>query len=72
MGEPNRLHNKHPMALVKEYVENEGLRMVDFFKQMDSDQGGSISKDEFVAGLTVCPHTCITIDSMLRSSSLSL
>ena len=65
MGEPNRLHNKHPMALVKEYVENEGLRMVDFFKQMDSDQGGSISKDEFVAGLTVCPLLTYSIRHLL-------
>ena len=47
------LNNKNPMTLVKEYIENEGLRMLDFFKQMDRDGGGSISRAEFVEGLEV-------------------
>ena len=38
---------------MKEYIENEGLRLIDFFKLMDSDGSGSISRDEFVTGLTV-------------------
>ena len=42
-----------PMAVVKNYVEEEGLRMIDFFKQMDADGSGSISHEEFVEGLSV-------------------
>ena len=38
---------------MKEYIENEGLRLIDFFKLMDSDGSGSISRDEFVTVLTV-------------------
>ena len=53
VGDMHRLNNRNPFALVREYIENEGLRLVDFFRKMDRDQGGSISRSEFVEGLTV-------------------
>ena len=53
MGSTHRLNPRNPQELMKEYIENEGLRLIDFFKLMDSDGSGSISRDEFVTGLTV-------------------
>ena len=53
VGTENKLDNRNPMAVVKNYVEEEGLRMIDFFKQMDKDHGGTISRQEFVDGLAV-------------------
>lgn len=47
---------KNPMAMVKDYIEEEGLRLMDFFKLMDKDHGGSISREEFVEGLQVLNH----------------
>ena len=49
----NKLDARNPMAIVKNYIEEEGLRMLDFFKQMDKDHGGTISKEEFIEGLAV-------------------
>lgn len=49
----NKLDARNPMAIVKNYIEEEGLRMLDFFKQMDKDHGGTISKEEFIEGLSV-------------------
>ena len=55
------------MAVVKNYVEEEGLRMIDFFKQMDKDRGGTISREEFVDGLAVRPrNTLINAIPMLN------
>ena len=53
VGDSHRVNNRNPFAMVREYIENEGLRLVDFFRKMDTDQGGSISRQEFVDGLTV-------------------
>ena len=53
VGDSHRVNNRNPFAMVREYIENEGLRLVDFFRKMDTDQGGSISRKEFVDGLTV-------------------
>ena len=47
------LNPRNPQAQLKEFIEHEGLRMVDFFKLMDKDHSGSISRDEFAIGLTV-------------------
>ena len=63
MGSAHRLNPRNPQELVKEYIENEGLRLIDFFKLMDSDNSGSISRDEFVVGLTVrrvTSHSLVT------------
>ena len=49
----NKLDARNPMAIVKNYIEEEGLRMLDFFKQMDKDHGGTISREEFIEGLAV-------------------
>ena len=53
VGTVNFMNNRNPMALVREYIENEGLRLVDFFRLMDKDHGGSISRQEFLEGLQV-------------------
>ena len=47
------MNNKNPMALVRGYIEDEGLRLVDFFRLMDKDGGGSISRQEFLEGMQV-------------------
>ena len=53
----NKLDARNPMAIVKNYIEEEGLRMLDFFKQMDKDHGGTISLEEFIEGLAVRSET---------------
>ena len=53
----NKLDARNPMAIVKNYIEEEGLRMLDFFKQMDKDHGGTISREEFIEGLAVINKT---------------
>ena len=53
----NKLDARNPMAIVKNYIEEEGLRMLDFFKQMDKDHGGTISREEFIEGLAVRSET---------------
>ena len=55
------INPRSPHALVKEYIENEGLRMIDFFKLMDKDHSGSISRDEFVVGLTVSAALLVVV-----------
>ena len=55
------INPRSPHALVKEYIEHEGLRMIDFFKLMDKDHSGSISRDEFVVGLTVSAALLVVV-----------
>lgn len=47
---------RNPMAKVRDYIEEEGLRLMDFFKLMDKDHGGSISREEFTQGLEVSQY----------------
>lgn len=63
----NKLNPRSPQALVKEYIEHEGLRMIDFFKLMDKDKSGSISRDEFVVGLTVSLFSMSTSSKVVTS-----
>ena len=50
----NKLDTRNPMAVVKNYIEEKGMRIIDFFKQMDTDHSGSIDRQEFIDGLAVC------------------
>ncbi|KAI0223954.1 hypothetical protein LSAT2_024968, partial [Lamellibrachia satsuma] len=47
----NEIDFRDPITILKEHITHQGLRLVDFFKQLDKDGSGSISRDEFVLGL---------------------
>ena len=49
----NEIDFRDPISILKEHITQHGLRLVDFFKQLDKDGSGSISRDEFVLGLKV-------------------
>lgn len=42
-----------PMIVLKQYIEDRNLRLVDFFNQVDKDKSLSVSPDEFRRGLQV-------------------
>lgn len=42
-----------PMKILKNYIENNQMRLYDFFSMMDKDKSMSLTIDEFVNGLQV-------------------
>ena len=42
-----------PMIVLKQYIEDKNLRLVDFFNQVDKDKSLSVSPEEFRKGLQV-------------------
>ena len=46
-----------PMIVVKQYIEERNLRLVDFFNQVDKDKSLSVSPEEFRRGLQVKDQT---------------
>ena len=42
-----------PMKILKNYIENNQMRLYDFFSMMDKDKSMSLSVEEFVNGLKV-------------------
>jgi hypothetical protein len=42
-----------PMKILKNYIENNQMRLYDFFSMMDKDKSMSLSIQEFVNGLQV-------------------
>lgn len=55
MGGANEKANERPapMKILKNYIENNQMRLYDFFSMMDKDKSMSISIPEFVSGLQV-------------------
>ena len=49
----NEINFRDPITMLKEYITQQGLRLTDFFKQLDKDSSGCVSQDEFVLGLKV-------------------
>ena len=47
------IDKRNPLTILKEYIAQQNFRLVDLFKQLDKDGGGSISRDEFIDGLKV-------------------
>ncbi|KAK2178108.1 hypothetical protein NP493_562g03016 [Ridgeia piscesae] len=47
----NEIDFREPITILKQHITQQGLRLIDFFKQLDKDGSGSISRDEFVFGL---------------------
>ena len=45
--------NRDPMTTLRRYLEKSGLRMIDFFKQLDRDCNMTLSKDDFIKGVKV-------------------
>ena len=45
-----------PMALLMEFVKKSGLRLFDFFAQLDKDNSMSVSKAEFKRGMKVSDY----------------
>lgn len=43
----------NPITKIKDYMTKNGLRLIDFFKQMDKDQSNTITFDEFKRGVQV-------------------
>ena len=41
------------MKILKNYIENNQMRLYDFFSMMDKDKSMSLTIDEFVNGLQV-------------------
>ena len=46
-------NSRNPLYILEEYIALKNYRMIDLFKQFDRDGSGSVSKDEFIAGLRV-------------------
>ena len=53
-----------PMKILKNYIENNQMRLYDFFSMMDKDKSMSLTIEEFVNGLQVsslCDKTFVTL-----------
>jgi len=59
----NEIDFREPITILKQHITQQGLRLIDFFKQLDKDGSGSISRDEFVFGLKV--NTYVWIDAFV-------
>ena len=46
-------NQKHPMKILREFMVAKNLRISDLFKQLDRDNSGSVSRNEFIEGLKV-------------------
>ena len=42
-----------PMTKLRNYIEENNLRLVDFFNQFDQDHSMSVTRDEFKTGVEV-------------------
>lgn len=54
--DPMEAFRRDPMTKLKQYVQDAGLRMLDLFKQFDKDQSMTVSREEFIKGITVNGH----------------
>ena len=43
----------HPMVKLKNYIDKNNLRLVDFFNKFDKDHSMSVTREEFAAGIEV-------------------
>lgn len=48
----------HPMIKLKNYIEKNNLRLVDFFNKFDKDNSMSVTREEFAQGIEVCIERC--------------
>ena len=48
--EPGRDFESDPMAKLRKYAEKTKYRLIDVFKQMDTDQSWTLSRDELIKG----------------------
>ena len=44
----------HPMVKLKNYIDRNNLRLVDFFNKFDKDNSMSVTREEFAEGIGVC------------------
>ena len=44
----------HPMVKLKNYIDRNNLRLVDFFNKFDTDNSMSVTREEFAQGIEVC------------------
>ena len=51
MEKKSRKPRKDPIQLLKDYMEAQGLRLVDFFNKLDTDGSMSLSREEFKDGI---------------------
>lgn len=60
---------KNPLTILKEYITSKGLRLIDFFKQLDADGSQSVSRKEFVDGLKAInvPLTDAQLDHLIKT-----
>ena len=53
-GAPRRPKARvHPMVKLKNYIEKNNLRLVDFFNRLDEDRSMSVTREEFAQGIEV-------------------
>ena len=43
----------HPMTKLKNFIERQNIRLLDFFNMLDTDHSMSISREEFAEGIEV-------------------
>ena len=43
----------HPMTKLKNFIERQNIRLLDFFNMLDTDHSMSISRQEFAEGIEV-------------------
>jgi len=57
-----------PMTMLRQYMEQQGLRLVDFFNKLDTDGSMSLSREEFRDGILMAgiPMTENEIESLLN------
>ena len=48
---PKKKPKMDPMTMLKTYMDQQGLRLVDFFNKLDTDGSMTLSRDEFKEGI---------------------
>ena len=51
--EEEDLSNEDPLSVLFEYARLQNFRLIDMFKSLDTDNSGSLDRDEFIQGLAV-------------------
>ena len=66
-----------PVIVLFEYMKREGLRLIDLFRSLDTDESSTISRTEFKEGFKVSLHervsnyeACLEIEWFLASLAI--
>ena len=64
---PKKAPKMDPMTMLKVYMDQHGLRLVDFFHKLDTDGSMTLSRDEFKGGIQMAgiPMTETEIEALL-------